>query len=258
MNKLRHLPWIIPLAFFSAIILLARMGRTLVDHRDGLVHLVAGFYFFLRENIPAISGDAATWIPGLGAFLLAMAIAHFFLRAWAAKRNRKWSLSTTAALGAVIPVLFATAFIVPGVILQVSTLRDVRWFEESPNMMRAQCRMELRTLAKEALSSAYSDPQERLPESLDIQSDQDHRQGYLFMLQRSRAGVPCEPVIYLGSGLTRHSDPSLPLFISTCYLKNGELIRTVATLGMDIFEIQDSETDAWIRRGLQRPAPEKP
>ena len=246
------------MAFFFAMMLITLGALGLYYYWEFLGHLVAGFYFFLRGKIPAISVDAATLIPGLGAFLLALAIAHCFLRSWASKHNRNWSFSTTVCCGLLLPVLFAIAFIVPGVIFQVNALREVRWFEESPNM-RAHCRMELRGYAANIMSAATDDPQGRLPESLDAKDELEHRRSNLYILPRGgNAAPPYEPTIYLGSGLTLRSDPGLPLCISTCYLKGGKLTRWVITLSQESFEIQDSETDAWIRRGLQRPAPEKP
>ena len=93
-----------------------------------IIHLVAGFYFFLSRNIPAISFNADTWIPGLAAFLTALAIGHRFMRRWAAQGNREWSLRTSLCLGLVLPVLFVTAFIVPGILLQLELLHQIQWF----------------------------------------------------------------------------------------------------------------------------------
>jgi hypothetical protein len=94
-----------------------------------LLHFGAGFGFFLRENLPAMSSDAGTWGPGLGAFLLATIFAHRFLAAWAARTNRHWNLATTSCLALTIPVLFVIAFIIPGVLLQWEILRQVPWIE---------------------------------------------------------------------------------------------------------------------------------
>ena len=105
---------------------------TAVGYRDAALHLTVGFYFFLRENLPAISSDAGTWGPGLGAFLTAVLVSHFYLRAWAAKRNRRWSFGTTFCLLLIVPVLFVISFLVPGVLLQAGLLRDVPWFERQP------------------------------------------------------------------------------------------------------------------------------
>jgi hypothetical protein len=94
-----------------------------------LLHFGAGFWFFLSENLPAMSSDAGMWGPGLGAFLLATAFVHRFLAAWAARTSRHWSFATTFCLALIVPVLFVIAFIVPGVLLQWEILRQAHWIE---------------------------------------------------------------------------------------------------------------------------------
>ncbi|MES2921715.1 MAG: hypothetical protein V4819_09215 [Verrucomicrobiota bacterium] len=93
------------------------------------VEFIGGFWFFLRDNLPAMSFDAGTWGPGLGAFLLAVVFAHRFLKAWAARTNRYWSFATSFSLALVVPVLFVISFIVPGVLVQWEMLRQVVWLE---------------------------------------------------------------------------------------------------------------------------------
>lgn len=92
---------------------------------DLLVHLVAGFWFFLSENLTALSSDAGTWVPGLGAFLLATVFSHRFLAAWAARTSRHWSFATTFCVALIVPVLFVIAFLIPGVLVQWEILRQV-------------------------------------------------------------------------------------------------------------------------------------
>lgn len=94
-----------------------------------LLRFVAGFWFFLSENLNAMSSDAGTWGPGLGAFLLVTVFAHRFLARWASRTNRHWSFATTFCLALIVPVLFVIAFIVPGVLLQWEILRQVHWIE---------------------------------------------------------------------------------------------------------------------------------
>jgi len=90
---------------------------------------IGGFWFFLRENLAAMSWDAGTWGPALGAFLLATFIVHLFLSAWAARTNRHWSFATSLCVALLVPVLFVIAFIIPGVLLQWEMLRQVHWIE---------------------------------------------------------------------------------------------------------------------------------
>lgn len=94
-----------------------------------LIQLVAGFWDFLRVNIPAISFDAGTWGPGLGAFFLALGFSHRFLAKWAARTHRRWSFATSFCVVLLVPVLFVIAFIVPGVLVQWEILRQVPWID---------------------------------------------------------------------------------------------------------------------------------
>ncbi|GAA5129897.1 hypothetical protein JIN84_03950 [Luteolibacter yonseiensis] len=93
------------------------------------LEFVCGFYYFLGENLPAISWDAGTWGPGVGAFLLATVVIHRFLKSWFTRKSRHWSLASTFCVMALLPVSFAISFIVPGVILQWELLRQVHWIE---------------------------------------------------------------------------------------------------------------------------------
>lgn len=94
-----------------------------------LIEMTTGFWSFLRLNIPAISWNADTWGPGLGAFILASGIAHGFFSRWAAKTGRAWSVGTTACVMMIMPVLFGIAFIVPGILLQWEILRSGPWID---------------------------------------------------------------------------------------------------------------------------------
>lgn len=91
--------------------------------------LVTGFYFFLHKNLPAISWDAGTWAPGVGAFSIAMIFIHRFLRAWSVRTHRHWSYASTLCLMSLLPVLFIISFIVPGVLLQWELLRQTPWID---------------------------------------------------------------------------------------------------------------------------------
>lgn len=88
-----------------------------------------GFVPFLQNNLPAISWNAATWGPGLGAFVIATIFAHRWLARWAARTGRPWSFVTTFCLMSLVPVLFVISFIVPGVLLQWEMLREVVWID---------------------------------------------------------------------------------------------------------------------------------
>ncbi len=90
-----------------------------------------GFWYFLDENVPAISWDAGTWVPGLVAFVLALLMIHRILSRWAAAANRYWSFGSSFCLVLLLPVLFAVSLLVPGVLLQWELLRQTHWIEAS-------------------------------------------------------------------------------------------------------------------------------
>ncbi|MFM2196901.1 MAG: hypothetical protein RLZZ505_333 [Verrucomicrobiota bacterium] len=88
-----------------------------------------GFWHFLVANLPAISWNAATWGPGLGAFLIAVVFVHRWLSRWASRTGRPWSFMTSFCIVSLVPVLFVIAFLVPGVLLQWEMLRETAWVE---------------------------------------------------------------------------------------------------------------------------------
>lgn len=106
----------------TAYILTPYMGTELL-----FAHFFFGYAFFLNHNIPAISWNAATWGPGLGAFLIAVVVIHRYLSRWAERTGRHWSFATSFCLVMVVPVLFVISFIVPGVLLQWEALRETVW-----------------------------------------------------------------------------------------------------------------------------------
>ena len=209
--------------------------------------LLTGFASFLRVNLPRISSDAGTWGPGLAAFGLALVVGHFFLRGWARKRNRPWSAGSTLCAGLVLPLLFAISFLVPGVLLQVERLAEVRWFgvrsSESSSMG-----MRLWSLYADLLSveEAYG----RFPDSLEELVDWYRVPRASSLWMGGTGEVPAEPPIYFGAGLTSESDPSLPLLISPRYLKNDAKMRQVLSVGGEMREIRDEEVDAWIDKAM--------
>lgn len=87
-----------------------------------LLGLTTGCYHFLTANLPRISVNADTLIPGITAFLIATLAAHGMIAAYHRKRGKQWPFSNTCCLAALLPVLFIIAFLVPGVILQVKLL----------------------------------------------------------------------------------------------------------------------------------------
>jgi hypothetical protein len=91
------------------------------------VHFVSGFWRFLATNLPAISWNAATWVPGVGAFVVAVIFLHCWFSRWASRKLRPWSFVTSLCVVSIVPVLFVIAFIVPGILVQWEMLREAKW-----------------------------------------------------------------------------------------------------------------------------------
>ena len=99
---------------------------------EALRALVFGFVPFLVRNVPRISWNADTFVPGFLAFAAVCAVGHHWLRRIARRRERAWRISHTLALTLFLPLVFVTAFIVPGVELQVRLLWEIPLIEPIP------------------------------------------------------------------------------------------------------------------------------
>ncbi len=89
-----------------------------------LHHLVFGFVRFLWRNLPRMSVNPDVWAPGVAAFALAGVILHFPAARWASRRGIFWNTGSSLAVAALLPVMFCTAFLVPGVILLLKMLEE--------------------------------------------------------------------------------------------------------------------------------------
>jgi hypothetical protein len=87
-----------------------------------LFGFATGFYHFLAANLPRISANADTLMPGIAAFVIATLAGHRMIAGFYQKRGKHWPFSNTCCLAALLPVLFIIAFLVPGVILQLQLL----------------------------------------------------------------------------------------------------------------------------------------
>lgn len=125
----------LPVFFLGATIAIILFWILLVfsEPESGTVLIVwrflTGFWHFLATNVPAISWNAATWGPGLGAFLIAVIFAHRWLSRWASRTGRPWSFATSFCVVSLVPVLFVIAFLVPGVLVQWEMLRESVWID---------------------------------------------------------------------------------------------------------------------------------
>ena len=94
---------------------------------------LTGFARFLSRNVPAMTSNAATWIPGLAAFILALVVAHFLFVRPLRRKLGVWRFSHTLSLALFLPLLFATAFLVPGILLHAIALaKGEPWFHTKP------------------------------------------------------------------------------------------------------------------------------
>lgn len=227
------------LAFLAFMMLMAGLFTFI----EVPLHLIFGFFGFLGKNVPRISFNAATWVPGVIAFILAVVMVHRFVGAWARKRERRWTLVSSLALGLVIPVLFVIAFLVPGVLLQVEQLRKTPWTEKDRSAKRIRTLGEMKNTWPNLVMFA-SEHEGRYPDTLE---ELDTDRGWRSSSESYRE----DPVIYLGAGLTDEADPGLPLMISPPFSgKDGKPGRWVTTAGGDSKEIPADEVDVWIQRSL--------
>jgi len=241
---------LILLASFILLVLFAMLASA-TGFQKMLFHLVAGFWFFLIEKLPAVSSDAGTWGPGLAAWLVSLAVGHRFLRRWAAGRGLQWRVTTTTCLGLLLPVLFAMSFIVPGILLQVDGLRKVSWFARHSGKPSSMAKMEMRNLAQACAGFANISTDGKFPDSLDVLVKKDFVSRRLLDLSGDK-NIPPEHPIYLGTGCTRDTAGDAPLAISPCFQDRGSLQRIVVTVDGTMIVIQDDEVDAWIDRVIPR------
>lgn len=209
-----------------------------------ILRLLGGFYFFLKENVSRISSNTDTWVPGIGAFFLALVISHRILRSFLSSRNQSWSIIQTICLGAFLPILFIIAFIVPGMLLQMKSLTGITWFEKSSNKT-AWMRMTLRNIAQACHVSAVEHPNQSFPESLDA-VDEDLVSTHLLRMPSTNPSLPVEPPIYLGAGFSQNSPGGRALLISPPFLKGQTYVRIVITRDVESIEIPAESAEVWI------------
>lgn len=127
---LRVLMWIVVVFVALNVLLLFAYSSSPFSGNDLIIErFLTGFWHFLAANLPAISWNAATWGPGLGAFVIAVVFLHRWLSRWASRTGRPWSFATSFCLVSLVPVLFVISFIVPGVLVQWEMLRETAWVE---------------------------------------------------------------------------------------------------------------------------------
>lgn len=122
MSETRHIPRIVP----AAKVLLGAGVGVLIAFL--LPRFATGFYHFLAANLPRISANADTLVPGIAAYVIATLAAHRMIAGFYQRRGKTWPFSNTCCFAALLPVLFIIAFLVPGVILHLKLLAAESWF----------------------------------------------------------------------------------------------------------------------------------
>lgn len=215
-----------------------------------IAHSLGGFVFFLMEKLPRISTDRATWLPGIGAFLLATVLADVMLKKAARNRDRDWNFKTTACLSLVLPALFAISFIVPGVILQMNSLARIRWFDSSSNSTKALVAMQMRNLAMLCQLHSESQLTGKYPASLDALPSKQRPPDWFRIPGSSE--LPTERPIYLGAGMPIDTDSEEALLISPAFEFRGKWQRVVQKFNGMNEMIPAMDAEAWIDRSLER------
>ncbi len=216
-----------------------------------IYHLLFGFWFFLRDNLKAASPNADTWVPGVFAFIAALWIAHHYVVKWARMRGVHWTAASTLALGMLLPVLFALAFLVPGILFHARSLA------EEPMMLRsrgsdAMLRNQLENFWMFAQDSALENKDGKFPETMDAYFSDSKPSALRRLDRQSSDDPPPEPPIYFGNFLNIDSDPELPLAITGPFLHRGHQHRLVINIKGNITLIRDQDTHNWIQRVMKR------
>lgn len=203
-----------------------------------MFRLVAGPVNFLSRNLPAISVNADVWVPGVVAFLIAVGVSHGLALRCAAKRGKRWPVSATVALAAVMPLLFAIAFLVPGILLHGRMLMDDgnlferkgRGSERGANMVFARNHAQwIAHLMNEGGREKYPDTllTEEMPSS-----------GY--------------DLIYPAAGMPAPLDASFPLIITPAYRDaEGVMRRWLFTADYEYREIPAEDLDVWLEKAME-------
>lgn len=215
-----------------------------------VAHFLAGFVFFLKDHLPRISSDHATWLPGIAAFLIATGFAHLLLKRLVRSRGRVWKIKTTVCLTLFLPVLFVVSFIVPGALLQVDTLRGIKWFNHSNGSAKAFVTTEIRNLALWIQADAEMRNLQKYPDSLEeIDFTDFPRLGWIRNF--GDAQTPIERPIYLGAGMPIDSESDAALLISPSFQQNEGWRRVVIAFNGKTSVIPAAEAEVWIDRALE-------
>lgn len=222
---------------------------TYSGHTQAALRFLGGFYFFLQENLPRISSNAATWVPGVMAFFLGVAAMQLLFGGWAKRKGLSWCLGISFALASIVPILFVIAFLIPGALLQIRALpADSEWFHREVSIADSMVRRNMDLIAMR-LHEHAAENGGRFPDSFEEVLSNDDKDSFSADWSPLR---PSEPFIYLGAGLSDTSDPSLALLISRQLVgRDGSLERKMLTIGHEVKVIPVEAAEEWITRSLE-------
>lgn len=98
------------------IVLIALAAAIIPAVRQSIWHLLAGWGYFLRRNLAAFSLDPDIAISGLVGGVCAVVFLHLLATWWGRVHGHAWKWSQSGILAIAVVILFAAAFIVPGII----------------------------------------------------------------------------------------------------------------------------------------------
>jgi hypothetical protein len=91
---------------------------------EAVVALLIGFPAHLARVWPQITWNPDLLLPSGVAFALAVCIGHLLLRGPMQRRGVRWRANHTVCVASFIPLLFATSFLVPGMLLHARLLAE--------------------------------------------------------------------------------------------------------------------------------------
>lgn len=109
-------------------VVLAAGVWTLLFGLGGWLALLTGFPAHLARVWPQITWNPDLLVPFAVAMALAVMIGHWLLCGPMKRRGVRWRVDHTLCLAGFVPLLFATAFLVPGVLLHVRLLAEAMHF----------------------------------------------------------------------------------------------------------------------------------
>ncbi len=217
------------IVFALLLLLLAAIFDRVV--KEGLLHLAAGWVFFLQRNLEAAPWDPAILASGAVTAVLALLLTHAFARFLAGKR---WRWRDSFAILGFLFTGFAAAFIVPGVLLMLRTPMDTGWIDRISGSRHA---------------SAINDTQELTHLLITSSEGRDYFPASLESLARTSGDLHTsfawtDGFLYPGAGLPVDADRPMPLILSPAVRGRDGTVRIVGLSDGSYRECGEAEVEA--------------